>query len=211
MKFLYKNQSIKRTQWCFNETPTGPIEADPIAETETTELSGPAINAQLDRVGQEGLLLSPDQFPHPEAREIGELTRQVEVAAVKAVVAVESAGQMNATRFEPHIHARYPNTPEPTRTQMSTSYGAFQIMGFNHEVAGFSSPQAMIDAMATPQGQLQAFAGFIESNPRIHTALENRDWPTFAHGYNGAGYRANRYDEKMAAAYRRYSQESPTT
>ena len=93
---------------------------------------------------------------------------------------------------------------------MATSYGAFQIMGFNHKVAGFESPQAMITAMKTPQGQLQAFAGFIKSNPRIHTALQAHDWATFAHGYNGAGYRANRYDEKMAAAYNRYSQESPT-
>ncbi|NCP67612.1 DUF3380 domain-containing protein [bacterium] len=135
----------------------------------------------------------------------------VETAAVKAVVSVESAGQMNATRFEPHIHARYPNTPEPTRTQLATSYGAFQIMGFNHEVAGFDSPQSMIDAMATPQGQLQAFAGFIESNPRIHNALRSHDWATFAHGYNGAGYRANRYDEKMAEAYSQFSQEQPST
>lgn len=143
-----------------------------------------------------------EMFAHAEsvAQQLG-----VEAAAVKAVVEVESAGQMNATRFEPHIHARYPNVAEPKRTQLATSYGAFQIMGFNHEVCGFSSPQDMITAMATPEGQLQAFAGFIQGNPRIHNALKAKDWATFASGYNGPAYAQNNYDNKMAAAYSRHS------
>ena len=143
-----------------------------------------------------------EMFAHAEsvAQQLG-----VETAAVKAVVEVESAGQMDATRFEPHIHARYPNEPEPKRTQLATSYGAFQIMGFNHEVCGFNSPQDMITAMATPEGQLQAFAGFIEGNPRIHNALKAKDWATFASGYNGPAYAQNNYDNKMAAAYARHS------
>lgn len=187
--------------------------SDPAAIVESLRASGEAYGPSGSSFGNgvsgtmEGVpeISNSEMLAHCDtvAQQLG-----VDTAAVKAVVAVESAGQMNATRFEPHIHARYPDTPEPTRTQLATSYGAFQIMGFNHEVSGFSSPQEMIDAMATPQGQLQAFAGFIQSNPRIHGALRDHDWPTFAHGYNGPAYRQNNYDQKMAAAYNRYSRDS---
>jgi hypothetical protein len=34
--------------------------------------------------------------------------------------------------------------------------------------------------------------------------LENLDWAKFARGYNGAGYKQNKYDEKLAAAYKKY-------
>lgn len=131
----------------------------------------------------------------------------VEPAAVKAVVAVESAGKMNATRFEPHIHQRAVagKYGPGDRTMLATSYGAFQIMWFNHKVCGFDTVESMVDAMKTPQGQLKAFAGFIEGNPRIHQALKAKNWAVFAHGYNGPAYKQNNYDNKMAAAYKKYS------
>ena len=33
--------------------------------------------------------------------------------------------------------------------------------------------------------------------------LRKQDWAAFAHAYNGAGYRANKYDTKLAAAFAR--------
>lgn len=36
-------------------------------------------------------------------------------------------------------------------------------------------------------------------------ALRARDWPAFARGYNGPGYRRNAYDTKLAKAYARYA------
>lgn len=35
----------------------------------------------------------------------------------------------------------------------------------------------------------------------MHTALQRRDWTGFARRYNGPGFAANRYDEKLAAAH----------
>ncbi len=133
----------------------------------------------------------------------------VEPAAVKAVVSVESAGKINATRFEPHIFERAQNGKygPGDRKMLATSYGAFQIMWFNYKISGFDSVEQFVEWMKTPEWQMDAFAGFIEWNPRIHKALQQKDWPTFAHGYNGPAYKQNNYDNKMAAAYNKYSRE----
>ncbi len=41
---------------------------------------------------------------------------------------------------------------------------------------------------------------FVEARG-LKRALQIRDWPAFARGYNGTAYRENRYDERLAAAY----------
>src|SRR5262245_13379515 len=42
---------------------------------------------------------------------------------------------------------------------MSTSWGAFQIMGFNHGACGFPYLSTFVSAMQTESGQLSAFVG----------------------------------------------------
>jgi hypothetical protein len=36
-------------------------------------------------------------------------------------------------------------------------------------------------------------------------ALQDRDWAAFAKAYNGKGYAKNKYDEKLAAAYKKFA------
>lgn len=85
----------------------------------------------------------------------------------------------------------------------STSWGQFQIMGFNFLRAGHPTLQSFINAMYRSAGdQLDAFVAFIQSDARLHAAVKARDWPTAARLYNGAAYAINRYDVKMAAAYK---------
>ena len=87
----------------------------------------------------------------------------------------------------------------------SASWGAFQIMGFNHALAGFEAVEPFARAMASgSSAQLAAFVAFIRSQG-LDRALREHDWPAFARGYNGADYRRNRYDARMASAYRQYS------
>ncbi|NNC59752.1 MAG: DUF3380 domain-containing protein [Erythrobacter sp.] len=89
----------------------------------------------------------------------------------------------------------------------SASWGAFQIMGFNHRVIGFDTVSDFVAAMiASEANQLDAFIGFIRAN-RLDAALRAHDWATFARGYNGRNYRTNRYDEKLAAAFARHAGE----
>lgn len=84
----------------------------------------------------------------------------------------------------------------------SASYGAFQILGENWHVCGEDSPLdfALIEARGE-LGQLRHFTRFCASNGLV-PALRRRDWAAFAKGYNGSAYKLNRYDEKLAAAYR---------
>lgn len=86
----------------------------------------------------------------------------------------------------------------------STSWGAFQIMGFNYAACGFATPIEFVAAHCKgEQAQLDAFLKFIESNGLVQH-LRNRDWAAFAAKYNGAGYKVNRYDVRIAEAVARF-------
>ncbi len=51
--------------------------------------------------------------------------------------------------------------------------------------------------------QLRIFAKYMEVN-NLLKYLKNKQWADFALRYNGAGYKANKYDEKLAKAYQKY-------
>lgn len=89
---------------------------------------------------------------------------------------------------------------------LSASVGGAQVMGFNHRAAGFDSVEAFWDAMKkSERAHLDAFASFITSKS-LKPALRQisnaaADCVAFAKGYNGAGYAANKYHIKIAAAH----------
>lgn len=91
----------------------------------------------------------------------------------------------------------------------SASWGAFQIMGDNYRVCGFQSAEDFVAAMVAGEpAQLDAFVAFVKKN-HLDDELIRTDWAGFARGYNGPAYRANKYDEKLAAAYRFHSAGGP--
>ena len=95
---------------------------------------------------------------------------------------------------------------DETAAMLSASYGRFQIMGFNYRACGFDSVQAYVAAQATTEGaHLMAFCNFIKANEAIYKALKAKRWAAFAAGYNGADYKINNYDTKMAQAYARHA------
>ena len=88
----------------------------------------------------------------------------------------------------------------------STSWGAFQIMGYHWELLGYDSVQAMVTAAQQSEGaHLDMFVRFIQADPALHKALKGRKWAAFARGYNGPAYADNLYDVKLARAYKRYA------
>lgn len=90
----------------------------------------------------------------------------------------------------------------------SASWGAFQIMGFNYALCGYDNVGRFVDRQAAnAEGQVEAFANFLArpGSPLI-VPLRRKDWATFARLYNGPGFRQNRYDEKLAAAYAKYGE-----
>lgn len=87
---------------------------------------------------------------------------------------------------------------------MATSWGKFQIMGENYRECGFTSLQDFINAMYHGEaGQLKAFVGFLKHTGLART-LQKRDFTEFARRYNGPGYKRNKYDERMLAAYKSF-------
>ena len=86
----------------------------------------------------------------------------------------------------------------------SASWGRFQIMGFNHQNAGFTSVESFVNAMFESEGRhLDAFISFLQATG-LTVPLREKRWVDFARGYNGAGFAANKYDVKLRAAYEKY-------
>jgi hypothetical protein len=76
----------------------------------------------------------------------------------------------------------------------SISMGLPQIMGFNHEAIGYSSPAAMFDAFgASERSQILGMFDFIKgrgSSSAMVQALQNENYEAFATRYNGSGQAA---------------------
>jgi hypothetical protein len=50
---------------------------------------------------------------------------------------------------------------------------------------------------------LDAFIGYVMGR-KLDDELRRKDWAGFAFGYNGSGYSANKYDVKLAKAYKAF-------
>lgn len=91
----------------------------------------------------------------------------------------------------------------------SASWGSFQIMGYHYENLGYKSIDAFVSKMQEHEREhLQAFGKFISITPfkgkPLIEWLKEKHWRNFAHGYNGPGYKKNKYDSKLRAAYEKY-------
>jgi hypothetical protein len=83
----------------------------------------------------------------------------------------------------------------------SCSWGLGQVMGYHWAMLGYDSPQSMVHAfMQDEDAHLKAMVDFIIAND-LDDELRRHDWAGFARGYNGPGYRKNRYDTKLAARF----------
>lgn len=139
------------------------------------------------------------------------------VAAVMAVAQVESSGNgfySNDTlkaRFEPTWFTRLAKKTastyaeayklDPTNAMKATSWGKFQIMGFNHKEAGYATVQAMVTAFSQSEAnQLSGFIKFIQYK-KLEDELRTLNWKGFAYIYNGEDYAVLGYHLKMADAY----------
>jgi N-acetylmuramidase/Putative peptidoglycan binding domain len=91
----------------------------------------------------------------------------------------------------------------------SASWGSFQIMGDNCKMVGFTNVEDFVAAMVSgAPGHLAAFVKFVKK-AALDDELRRRDWAGFARGYNGPNYKANKYDEKLAAAFAFYHAGGP--
>lgn len=89
----------------------------------------------------------------------------------------------------------------------STSWGAFQVMGYHAERLGYANVAEFVARMNTSEAEhLEAFVRYIEAEPPLLKALKGRKWAEFARRYNGPNYARNLYDVKLERAYDRHSE-----
>ena len=96
----------------------------------------------------------------------------------------------------------------------SCSFGAFQVMGFNYKLAGYSTVMSMVTAMMhDAENHLEAAVNFIVSaglddELQVLDALDRPATPEdtipFVMGYNGKGFRKNNYHVKAAKALNKW-------
>lgn len=93
----------------------------------------------------------------------------------------------------------------------STSWGVGQVMGSHWRMLGFASAAAFAAHMHEGlEGQVDVMVRFIMVN-KLDKALRARDWKTFARQYNGPAFAKNRYDVKLARAYKIYATQTDGT
>ncbi len=159
--------------------------------------------AEVESGGRSGFL--PDKRPKIlfESRLFHELTRGIYDAnadvSTPTWVRNYKGGAAEYTRLAKAVRLDRPAALK------ATSWGMFQILGTNHRACGFPDVESYVDAQLVSEGaHLQAFVGFVVTN-KLDDELRDRRWADFARGYNGPGYRQNHYDEKIAAAYAKYT------
>lgn len=100
---------------------------------------------------------------------------------------------------------------DPTAAMISTSYGMFQPMGFNHEEMGYETIDQMLDDFK--KGEKQQLDAFIRLIIKWGLADELRrgtlkDFTTVALRYNGQSYADNNYHNKMFNYKKQYDKEN---
>ena len=86
----------------------------------------------------------------------------------------------------------------------SVSWGLGQIMGAHWKMLGYNSVEDLVNDQFTLEGQIDAIVRFLKQ-ANIFEALKQKKWKMVAKAYNGVGYRKNKYDTKLAAAYASYN------
>lgn len=91
----------------------------------------------------------------------------------------------------------------------STSWGGPQVMGFHWKRLGYLSVEEFVGSMSSKgdDGQMDAFARFVDADDILQFALRTGDWDTVEIRYNGGGY-GGAYAEKMRQAVKLYADPS---
>jgi hypothetical protein len=89
----------------------------------------------------------------------------------------------------------------------SASWGLGQTMGFLYAELGFASACDMVEHLSGNVGaQIECMIRELR-NKHLVDALNAHEWARVARGYNGVSYAANRYDVRLADAWKRWTRK----
>lgn len=119
---------------------------------------------------------------------------------VLSLLQVETAG-IARVRFEGHVWERHSGFEDRERRFLSTSFGLFQVMGFNLERCGFSVEY--LSDQGDIERQCEVLAQFAARTPVLHRELKKADpsYADIAYYYNGPAFRQNQYHVKLAETH----------
>ena len=86
----------------------------------------------------------------------------------------------------------------------ATSWGMFQIMGFNHNICGCKDVFDFVHKMSESHEKQLELMYYFMNNSGCLKELKEKDWAGFAKKYNGPGYAQNAYDQKLRNAYENF-------
>lgn len=91
---------------------------------------------------------------------------------------------------------------DPECALLATSWGMFQIMGFNYEGCGYNTVGDYVaDMVESERYHVAAVAMLIKNTPQWRAAAIRLDFNEFARLYNGPAYAQNNYHNKLRKAY----------
>lgn len=114
----------------------------------------------------------------------------------------------------------YPNDSYPrlarammideTAALKAASWGLGQVLGENHKIIGYATPQTMVRAfMEDEEAHLEGMINFLIAN-NIDDDLRAHNWAVVARVYNGPGYATHNYHGRMAAAFAKWKRIADT-
>lgn len=86
----------------------------------------------------------------------------------------------------------------------ATSWGMFQIMGFNYNLCGCKDVFDFVHKMSESHEKQLELMYYFMNNSGCLKELKEKDWAGFAKRYNGPGYAQNAYDQKLRNAYENF-------
>lgn len=86
----------------------------------------------------------------------------------------------------------------------ATSWGMFQIMGFNHNLCGCKDVFDLVHKMSESHEKQLELMYYFMNNSGCLKELKEKDWAGFAKKYNGPGYAQNAYDQKLRNTYENF-------
>jgi hypothetical protein len=88
---------------------------------------------------------------------------------------------------------------------LSTSWGKFQIMGFNFTGCGFTNVEDFVEAMQESEQEHLSAAFRLIEHMGLDDEMRRHDWPGFSRIWNGPDYKANDHDGKLARAWKKFA------
>ncbi|GAB3550532.1 N-acetylmuramidase family protein [Spirosoma fluminis] len=102
-------------------------------------------------------------------------------------------------------------TLNATAAVMATSWGMFQVMGFNFTLCGCNSLKQFVALMEKSEDtQLQLTTEYLLATGLDDELREHR-WKDLARLYNGKYYYKNQYDTRLARFFAWFSRPTPAT